>query len=54
MIDAQTGVEVRSALLESRSAVMTLIRPSPDRLAQHMIDQNVAVLYGAKAAADDQ
>jgi hypothetical protein len=49
VIDVATGTDVRSGLLESRSAVMTLIRPNPDVLAQNLIDENVAVLYGVKA-----
>ena len=50
VIDVQTGAEVRSALLESRSAVMTLVRPNPDNLAQEMIDQQVSALYGVQVA----
>ena len=49
IIEVDTGLELRSSLLESRSATMTLVRPNPENLAQHMIDQNVAGLYGAKA-----
>jgi hypothetical protein len=45
VVDTQTGAEVRSALLESRSAVMTMIRPNPDNLAQEMIDQQVSAFY---------
>jgi hypothetical protein len=48
VIDTQTGAEVRSALLESRSAVMTMIRPNPDNLAQEMIDQQVSAFYGVQ------
>ena len=50
VIDAETGVEVRSALLESRSAVVTFIRPNPDNLAQQMIDQQVSAFYGVQTA----
>jgi hypothetical protein len=50
VVDTQTGAEVRSALLESRSAVMTMIRPNPDNLAQEMIDQQVAAFYGVQNA----
>ena len=50
-IDVQTGAEVRSALLESRSAVMTFVRPNPDNLAQEMIDQQVSAFYGVQAAS---
>jgi hypothetical protein len=50
VIDAETGVEVRSALLESRSAVVTFIRPNPDNLAQQMIDQQVSAFYGVQNA----
>ncbi|HZB52543.1 MAG TPA: DUF4823 domain-containing protein [Reyranella sp.] len=48
VVDTQTGAEVRSALLESRSAVMTMIRPNPDNLAQEMIDQQVSAFYGVQ------
>ena len=48
VVDAETGVEIRSALIESRSAVMTLVRPNPDNLAQQMIDQQVSALYGVQ------
>ena len=51
IVDVTTGLDLRSSLLESRSATMTLVRPNPDRLAQHMIDDNVAGLYGARAPA---
>jgi hypothetical protein len=50
VIDAETGVEIRSALLESRSAVVTLVRPNPDNLSQQMIDQQVSALYGVNSA----
>jgi hypothetical protein len=48
IIDVETGLEVRSMLLESQSATVTLVRPNPEALAQHLIDANVADLYGAK------
>jgi hypothetical protein len=48
VIDTHTGAEVRSALLESRSAVVTMIRPNPDNLAQEMIDQQVSAFYGVQ------
>ena len=48
VVDTQTGAEVRSAMLESRSAVMTMIRPNPDNLAQEMIDQQVSAFYGVQ------
>lgn len=46
VIDAETGLEVRSSLLESRSAIMTLMRPNTDALAQHLLDEHVSALYG--------
>lgn len=48
VIDTATGAEVRSALLESRSATMTFIRPNPDNLAQQMLDQQIGILYGVQ------
>ena len=35
-------------LLESRTAVVTMIRPNPDNLAQEMIDQQVSAFYGVQ------
>ena len=48
ILDVATGRELRSTLLESRSAVMTFVRPNPDALAEHMINENVSALYVAK------
>jgi hypothetical protein len=45
VIDAGTGQELRSSLLESRSATMTLVRPHADMLAERLIDDNVTGLY---------
>lgn len=45
VMDVETGQELRSSLLESRSASMTLVRPHADRLAEHLIDENVTAMY---------
>jgi hypothetical protein len=48
VVDVGTRADLRAGLLESRSAVMTFVRPNPDVLAQNLIDENVALLYGVK------
>jgi hypothetical protein len=50
-IDVATGHELRSGFLESRSAVMTLVRPNPDALVQHLVDRHVAEMYAAQSAS---
>jgi hypothetical protein len=50
-IDVATGQELRSGYLESRSAVMTLVRPNPDRLVQHMVDRHVDEMFGGRVSA---
>lgn len=54
IIDAETGLEVRSSLLESRSAIMTFVRPSTDQLAQHLLDENISELYGVRVVPPSQ
>ena len=49
IVDVEKGTELRSGLLESRSAVMTLVRPNPEALAERLVDNYVASLYGAPA-----
>lgn len=45
IVDVRTGKELHSSLLESQSAIMTLVRPHADALAQRLIDDNVTGLY---------
>jgi hypothetical protein len=54
IVDVGTGTDLRSGLLESRSARMTLVRPNPDALAEHLLDDYVAGLYGAPIPASPQ
>jgi len=47
IVDVGTGADLRSGLLESRSAPVTLVRPNPDEMAEHLLDDYVSRLYPA-------
>ncbi len=51
VINADTGREVRSTVLEGRSPKMDLARNSPEALYTDVLDGLVGELYGAKTAA---
>jgi hypothetical protein len=53
VVDVATGEDLSSVALEGYSRKISLARTRPQGLLPHLIGTHVAILYGAKPAAEE-